>query len=235
MTVLIVAATPFEIAPLIQWLNKNLEGHPQTASNGVAAYTHPSKPLEVRVLVTGVGMTATAFHLGQFLTRNKPDWVVNIGIAGAFDRSIALGAVVEVVSDTFADLGVEEADGRFTGLFDLGLAGPDEFPFKNGVLQNPFARDFDFLPKAKGLTVNKVHGFEPSIQAFNNQYPDATIETMEGAAFFYACLHAGVRFTALRGISNYVETRNREAWDLPASINGVNEVMKEMLSVIIGR
>ena len=37
---------------------------------------------------------------------------------------------------------------------------------------------------------------------------------MEGAAFMYACLIAGVPFAQVRAVSNRVERRNRAAWDL---------------------
>ena len=37
---------------------------------------------------------------------------------------------------------------------------------------------------------------------------------MEGAAFMHACLISNVPFAQVRAVSNVVEKRNREAWNL---------------------
>jgi futalosine hydrolase len=137
--------------------------------------------------------------------------------------------VVHVVSERFGDLGVEEADGRFTDLFELGLLESSQKPYVNGLLYNPGASESRFLPPVKGLTVHKVHGNETSIAAIRQKYPDAQVESMEGAAFFYGCLQSDVSFLEIRGISNYVEPRNREAWQLPLAIEHLNRTLIEML------
>jgi futalosine hydrolase len=168
------------------------------------------------------------------LRKTKYDLSLQAGIAGAFDRSLRLADVVNVVSERFADLGVEEADGRMTDLFDLGLCEPDAPPFREGRLWNPEAHSpFEFLPKAHGLTVSKVHGAASSIAALRTRYPDAQVESMEGAAFFYACLLEGVPFLQIRAISNYVEPRNRNAWDLPGAIEELNRVLVEIVETVL--
>lgn len=224
MRILLVSATVFEIAPTLNWL----EEHFRAAETG--AYERGT--LGVFPLVTGVGLTATAFHLGQYLARNRPDLALNAGIAGAFDRNLRLGDVVNVVAERFGDLGVEEADGRFTDLFELGLLEKNTPPFINGLLRNPGAEQAAFLPAVHGLTVNKVNGTNATAATVHAKYPDTAVESMEGAAFFYACLSAGVPFLQIRGISNYVETRNREAWNLPLAIGNLNEVVVQMVEAV---
>lgn len=221
MQVLLTAATPFEIAPTIAWLEKNFEQKsPGCFSKG---------DFEVRLNVTGVGIMATTWHMASALARDKPDLVINAGIAGAIDRQLKLGDVVHIVSEQLADLGVEDAAGQFTDLFDLGMQQPDDFPFSKGQLLNPKADKADFLPKVNGITVNKVHGSFMSIQNMREKYPDAQVESMEGAAFFYACLQTGYFFVAMRAISNYVEPRNREAWDISLAIKNLNLVLVQLL------
>ena len=224
MEVLIVAATPFEIAPLTEYLNKFYENR----GEGVFA----GKNRTVRVLVSGVGIAATSWQLGLLFARTKPGLAVNAGIAGAFDRNFQLGEVLHVVTERFGDLGVEEADGSFTDLLELGLADGAKDLYVNGKLQNPAAAQTAFLPLAHGLTVNKVHGAAGSVASIRKKYPDAQVESMEGAAFFQACLFAGVPFLEIRSISNYVEPRNREAWDLPLAIGNLNKVLIELLEAM---
>lgn len=212
MKILIVSATEFEIAPLHQQLKEHFtQLHP---------FHFQNSNLEVMLLITGVGMTATAFSLGRILSQEGTfDWVVNLGIAGAFNRDLHLGEVVQVVSEQFGDLGVEEANGQLTDMFELGLLEANGFPFQDGFLN--WNDDIQLMKPVKGLTVNKVHGFEKSIESIQKKY-NADIETMEGAAFFYACLRSNVRFIQIRAISNYVESRNRENWELGLAIEKLN-------------
>lgn len=224
MKILFVSATPFEIAPLQQYLSANFWPSSDTF--------YQKEALEVQLLVAGVGMTLTAFNLGGLFAKQRFDLAVNMGIAGALDPALVIGAVVNIVSERFADLGVEESDGRFTDVHELGLVDANASPFANGELLNP-AAGFDFLPNAKGLTVNKVHGCQASIDALRRKYL-ADVESMEGAAFFLACLLAGQPFLEIRSISNYVEPRNREAWDLPKAITNLNEVLIDIVSALSG-
>ncbi|RZK76725.1 MAG: futalosine hydrolase, partial [Pedobacter sp.] len=76
MKTLIVAATRAEIATLI--------AHFKLPEDNFL----PNENFDV--LITGVGMTATAFSLGQHLSK-KYNLVLNLGIAGCFDRNIELG------------------------------------------------------------------------------------------------------------------------------------------------
>ncbi|MEZ4688452.1 MAG: hypothetical protein R3B47_21040 [Bacteroidia bacterium] len=70
---------------------------------------------QVRFLLvhSGIGMVNTAFEIGRLSQQYHFDLIVNIGIAGAIDRSLALGEVVEVTEDCFAEMGAETADNQF--------------------------------------------------------------------------------------------------------------------------
>ncbi|MEO1261640.1 MAG: futalosine hydrolase [Bacteroidota bacterium] len=222
MHLLIVAATPFEVQPLKDYL---------TVHFAQLSDSHFKRDeMDISLLITGVGMVSTAFALGHVLAKNHYNLIINAGIAGAFNRTFNIGDVVQVVSEQFGDLGVEEKDGRFTDVHEMGLIANEQLPFRNGRLLNEGSNQFNFLPACKGLTVNKVHGSKASIKAISEKY-DADVETMEGAAFFFACLHSDMPFMQVRSISNYVEPRNREQWDLPLAIKNVNKVLIEMLKV----
>jgi futalosine hydrolase len=217
----LTSATPFEIAPLQQWLQDHFE--PQKDGS----YTKGD--LTIHCLITGVGMVKTAFHLATHLAQAKPHLLINAGIAGTYVDRFPMGSVVHVVADRFGDLGVEEANGDFTDVHQMDLIPPNEFPFQNGWLLNPDAAEYDFLPKAIGITVNKVHGTQLSIYNIVEKY-QPEVESMEGAAFAYACLCAPVKFLQIRSISNKVEPRNRANWDLPLAIDRLNEVLIGMVT-----
>ncbi len=223
MRVLLVAATSFEVAPTYEWL--------QLQCQQIGNHHFKKDFLEVQVLITGVGLPLTTYALSKTLHTSKPfDLLINAGIAGAINPELHLGQVVQVTSDEFADLGVEEADGSFTSMHALDLLPGNQYPFTGGRLLNPQA-DASFLPSVKALSVNKVHGNPASIERLKEKY-DADIESMEGAAFFYVCLMEQVKFLQIRSISNYVEARNRDNWNIPLALQNLNEVLVGMLHTL---
>ena len=74
----------------------------------------------VDFLITGVGMVNTTFELTRLLSSTKYDYIINIGIAGSFDRTISLGEVVWVRKELFSEMGAEDGD-DFLSLIQLGL------------------------------------------------------------------------------------------------------------------
>jgi futalosine hydrolase len=222
MHILVIAATAAEVSPFLNHLEKAWRKTPE------GFFEKEGTTMELNV--TGVGVVPTMWGVAVSILRNKPDLAINAGIAGALDQSMELGSVYNVISECFGDTGIEQADGSFSTLFDGGLALPSQPPFQEGRLWNPGAKEMHFLPKVHGITVNKVHGNEESITSFRQQFPFAQVESMEGAAFYYGCLVAGVPFMELRSISNFVEKRNRANWNIPLAIQGLNDVLIEMLA-----
>ena len=221
MRLLIVAATPFEVAPLQQYLEVN------SVLEDKNFYQYEN--LEIKILITGVGMTYTAYSLSKFLAFHKIDLAINAGVAGSFSSDFEIGEVVNVVSEQFGDLGAEQADGSFMSIHEMELIPPNQKPFLHGQLNHPLSAEIAFLPKVKGLTVNKVHGSAKSIKAIKKKY-QADVETMEGAAFFMVCLLDKVSFLEIRAISNYVEPRNKDNWNLPLAIGNLNKTLHDIIA-----
>lgn len=198
MKLLIVSATHEEISLSIPTLEK----------------------LNIPYIITGVGMTATAYSLGKELGKYQADLALNVGIAGSFDRSIPLGQIVQVQSDHFYELGAEDGK-KFISIEDLGFG------------HSKYSRTFDnydiHLPSYDGITVNRVHGDDESIQMVKKSYPNVQIESMEGAAFFYACQQENMPCTQIRCISNYVERRNRNNWNIPLAIKNLNDWLQQTI------
>lgn len=166
------------------------------------------------MLITGVGMTATAFSLGKTLN-NKYNLVINLGIAGSFNRDQQLGDLLQVTEEIFSELGAEDQE-TFIPIDELG--------FGNSRLKaiEPQPSLHPPLKTALGITVNTVHGHTASIEKIRQRLsPD--LESMEGAAVFYACNQLNIPCLQVRAISNYVEQRNKENWDIPLAIRNLNQ------------
>jgi futalosine hydrolase len=177
----------------------------------------------IEVLLTGVGMVATAAHCSRALARARFDVALNLGVCGTFDRAIPLGTVVHVVSDRVAELGVEDGD-RFVALSELGLGADGELVNAAPPANPTLAR----LPRVRGITVNTVHGSDASIAAVRARF-NPQVESMEGAAFAYACGINGVPYAQVRAVSNVVERRDRDAWRLDLAVRALSDAAQDIL------
>lgn len=186
---------------------------------------------EISHLVTGVGSISTAWALKQWISVNeKPDLALNAGIAGTYKDEFVVGDVVMPVSDCFADAGIEDG-GKFLTLTEAGLKNADEFPFREGLLfadTRYIVRMKSFLKSVRAITVNTATGSEATRKKLTEKFnPD--IETMEGATFFYVCTMENIPFLALRAISNRVEPRNRDKWNIPLALDKLSEKLGEVI------
>ncbi len=225
MIIILATATSHEIAPALHWLEREFE---LVQGGGFELY----EKIELYPLVTGVGMLSTAYSLMRRIKQLHPDLIIQAGLGGALNRKLSPGDVVHVTSEQIADLGAEDADGSFLSVFDLDLTDPDEPPFDGGVMYQPEDSNINFLPEAKGFTVNKVHGSKPSIERLKERI-DADVESQEGAALFYTGIMEDTSFLELRAISNYVEPRNRSGWTIDTALDALNECLKEMIPLFI--
>jgi futalosine hydrolase len=128
-------------------------------------------------------------------------------------------------------LGAEDGE-KFLSLIDMDLIEDEDFSLQNGALVNTIPLKNEFtktLQQVSAITVNTTHGEESSIEnvkvLFNPQ-----IETMEGAAFFYACLLEGISCIQLRAISNKVERRNKENWNIKLALENLTTASLKLLN-----
>jgi futalosine hydrolase len=208
MRVLIVGATDMELAAVTTHFQDMSE-------NGARTRRYRRAGHEIDALTAGVGMVAVAAWCSHVLARQPYDLALNFGLCGSFDRTLEPGSVVHVVSDRIAELGAEDNE-EFLTIQELNLLGADEFPFTRGQLVNhapPTNAALRGLPPVAGITVNTVHGCERTIDSVVRRFAPQ-VESMEGAAFMYACAIKGLPFAQVRAVSNFVERRNRQAWKI---------------------
>jgi futalosine hydrolase len=202
MRVLLVTATPAEVAPL----------QPAVASRR-----------DADLLVTGVGMVATSAQVSRALAHTRYDFALNLGLCGSFDPALPPGTVVHVVSDRLSELGAEDGD-AFVSIEQLAL------PYEAAIVNDrpPANAALARLPAVNGITVNTVHGNAASIAAVVARC-SPQVESMEGAAFMYACRLAGVPYAQVRAVSNLVERRNRAAWKIAEAVAALADAARRIL------
>ncbi len=209
--ILVVAATAKEITPFIE-------------------LTRAGSSINVDILISGIGLTASTYHISKQLALKKYELVIQAGVAGSFDLSIGLGQVVAVKQDAIADQSVVELE-KLKTLFDLSLVPQDQYPHKKGWLINP---NNDVLKKTKlkivkGVSVNQISTSKQMIKFYRNVFNPVT-ESMEGAALHYVCLMENVPFLQIRSISNYIGERDKKKWNMMDSINNLNDALKRIIN-----
>lgn len=177
-----------------------------TPSELEAACVRAIVPSTYPVESTGVGALATLHNLWRRWHQEQPKelLLIVLGIAGSYRRYIEIPSVVYVQSEIWGDLGR-----RYRRNFQPApewLRG--SLPWRWHAPLPPLP-----LPAVTGLTVHTVSASRWEARYWQRTYPEADIETQEGAAYFLfgQAVHAPIY--AFRVLSNYVGHRHwmREA------------------------
>lgn len=224
MRLLIISATSLEIKPLLVELGKG-----RTLKYHITRYRY--KHFQIDILITGVGMVPAAVGTSTALGCYKYDAVINAGICGSFNRDIPIGKVLNIISDFLPETGAQDGE-HFLSIIDLKLLNQEEFPFSGGKLVNDSVFESPLLNGlliVTGATVNTVHGNTQLINSFLSRHK-VDVESMEGAAFIYACKMHKIRHMQIRSVSNYIEERAVSKWDIPLAVTNLNQFLLDLLN-----
>lgn len=215
MRIIITAATTGEWMPAFAELDNRL------AENSIRF-----KPVFHQ---SGVGMLASAVSLTQAILTEKPDLVIQVGIAGCFDTNLPLGTVVVVNNEQLGDTGVLE-DGKWKDIFDLKLEKSSYHPYEKRKLPNPWLKQYNLLqlPEVDAITINRITTGTDEIARLQKKYAPV-IESMEGAALHYVCRETQTPFLQIRAISNYIGERDKSKWLIGESIGALNQTILQLL------
>lgn len=205
MKTLVIAATIEEIQPSLFFLEDN----------------------QIPYLITGVGMVATTYALTKYLQKNTIDLLLHIGIGGILDSSANLGDIYQIHTDEIFEFGADD-NGTFLPIEELGF-GKRIYGEKAPVgIQIPETN------KAQGITVNKVHGTQESVQWLQAHYhQNALIESMEGVASFFVAEQEDICRLQFRTISNYIEPRDRAHWEIGLAVENLNIFLQDFFKSVV--
>jgi len=216
MKIIIVSATRNEISPLLE----KLDSVKDLAGRLIQGEYNNHK---ITIIITGIGMVETTYWCTKTID-SYYNLAINAGICGSLNKNLEIGTVVNVYEDCFSELGAEDGD-MFLNLEEMGLKGVQtvqgsKFNVNNNVIEK--------LPKVNGVTVNTVHGNEESIKKVIEKF-HPIVESMEGAAFIFVCKKENIPHIQIRAVSNFVEKRNKENWNIPLAIKNLNNKLIEVL------
>ncbi len=189
--------------------------------------------LEMIYCVTGVGAVSTVFNLSEILHKEKFDFVIQVGIAGSFDKQLELGNTVAVEKELLHEMGVFE-NNHYKTVFEMGLIDGNTKPFTNSALinQDTPLLELTGLKKAIAITNNEISTSTTKIKLYNEKY-GAEIESMEGGAFHYVAIMKSISFIQLRGISNYVGDRDKNNWKIKEAILSYSDACNQLIKKLM--
>jgi futalosine hydrolase len=195
--------------------------------------------IAVVICVAGVGKINAAAATAALIERHKPRLVINTGCAGAYPGSgLAIGdlavASVEILGD----------EGALTSLGWLGLREMklpylvqgtrryyNEIPLSCHVSEKAVQlADYCGIGLARGrfVTVSTCSGTTLKGEELVHRF-GALAENMEGGAVALVCLRYGVDCLEIRGVSNLVEERNLDNWDIPRAVEAAQRFVLKYL------
>ncbi|TAH04509.1 MAG: futalosine hydrolase [Sphingobacteriales bacterium] len=218
MKLLLTAATPQEIQPVVQYLQERM---------------YLNSRHQIGVIITGVGMVSATYQLSKQLLKSRPEIIIQAGIAGSFHLLHQPGTVVVVKDEVFGDMMAIENE-EIKDLFDLNLVGWQDPPFINKKIVNTHQHLLDKcrLPIVSGITVNQITTNEQQIHRLIKKYNPA-VESMEGAALHYVASLEKIPFLQLRSISNMVGERDKTKWKIATAIEVLNTELITIINKLI--
>lgn len=199
---------------------------------------HPSEaralPSGLSCLVTGVGKTASAVSLCEYVHAHPVERVFIFGVAGAFvsdpgsqRATLEVGELVWVQRDLLLDEGVQLEEG-FLDLDALSLRGeqPQDYRACASWMQRLQQRLPG--PALVGATVSTCSSTDALAKQRQGQAP-VQVETMEGAALAHVCDRRSLPWVQLRAVSNRCGQRDQGGWDLPLALESLRQGLDKLL------
>ncbi len=195
----------------------------------------------VVLIETGIGAVNTAQTLTVALQEIDPKLVLQIGIGGAYLGSgLDKGDIALATEENYGDLGVITSAGWFPA-DEIGIPVLST----NRDYYNTYSLDSTLVARAQHIleqsgeqvvpgpfvTVQQCTGREDIGNELAARFK-AICENMEGAAAAHISTLYSVPFLELRAISNLVEDRNKDAWDIPQSVQRVQIAARKFIEAL---
>jgi futalosine hydrolase len=236
--IIVTAATHLELSLLINTLeagDRLFIGHREIFVGMIA---------ERRTLLamTGIGKVSAASAVAALLEHYEPEILINTGCAGAYaGGGQSMGDLAIATAEVFGDEGVLTPDGwhslELIGIPALSRNGENHFnrfPLTRWAIDKAM-----YVAEAEGIilhqgefvTVSTASGTAERGKELFQRF-GGICENMEGAAAAQVALLYGVDCMEIRGISNMVEDRDPDRWDIPLAVERAQRFIVQFIAAL---
>ncbi|WP_434752660.1 futalosine hydrolase [Paenibacillus amylolyticus] len=159
--------------------------------------------------------------------------VISAGIGGGFPGRADVGSLVVADAMVAADLGSETPDG-FLSVDELGFGSSRVAAdaVLAARLRHELQRAGLAVSGGTAVTVSTATGTAQTAAELLRRVPDAAAEGMEGFGVATAAQQFGLPVLELRGISNAVGPRDRDAWRIKDALDALQAASSILWEVI---
>lgn len=220
-TIAVTAATSLELSALIEAFHA--EHHPAWLPWDVFVASEEST--RIVFIISGIGTSNASAATALVAHLFTPDLLVTTGCAGAYPGSgLEIGDIALATTEVFAEEGVVTPEG-WRSLEHIGIPLLDRTGrrYFNEIPLSPLANaaalevagqlGIATLTTGRFLTVATCSGTNARGDELKERF-GGICENMEGAAVALMAARYGIECLELRGISNYVEDRDRTRWNI---------------------
>lgn len=235
-TIIIIAATPLEIAALAEAFHAQPHPAPLPWEIFVADETF----IKILFVVSGIGTSNASAATAVAAQLFAPDLIITTGCGGAYPGSgLEIGGIALATSEVFADEGVVTPEG-WQSLEQIGipLLERNGKRYFNEITLSPpaiaaaleAAGQPGSAPVTAGrfLTVATCSGTNARGTELTDRFR-GICENMEGAAVALMAARYGIECLELRGISNFVEDRNRRRWNISLAVTNSQRFLEHFI------
>lgn len=185
---------------------------------------------------SGAGKVNAAHSTTLILENYDVDLLILFGIAGAYSQ-LKIGDIAVAESENYGEEGVLTKEGwksmEFTGLPFLKKEKEyyNTFPTDTGLVKLAMqaSREAGFnAVSGNFVTVSQCSGTGESGEILRKRF-NGVCENMEGAAVVHICALYDIPMVEIRGISNIIEERDMEKWNIPLAVSNCNKTVIELV------
>ena len=203
---------------------------------------------EVIYMFSGMGKANAAHAATVLLEKFSPDMIILFGVGGAYPSTgLRVGDIAVAEKEVYGDEGVQVKDG-FQGTDFIGIPHAKKgrkkyfngFPLNEKLVGKVKKVIPPCPPLVKGgwgdfkikvgtfVTVSTCTGTRKRAIELRKRFR-AICENMEGASVAHICTLYGTPLVEIRGISNVVEDRDREKWNIRLAADNCQKAVVEFI------
>lgn len=186
----------------VKLIKESLEDLQQETYSHLVFYTGKLHSHEIVLVKCGIGKVAAAVATTMIIEKFDPDYVVNTGSAGGFDKELNIGDIVisDVVTHHDVDLTVfGYVPGQCAGM-------PENYVCNEQLIEaaEKSASQIDGVKVKKGLVCSgdSFVGSDELAAATLQKFPSMMAVEMEGAAIAQTAYLMGIPFLVIRSLSD---------------------------------
>jgi adenosylhomocysteine nucleosidase len=186
----------------VSLLKSSLQNLSEIEHGHLTFYTGQLHSKDVVLVKCGIGKVAAAVATTLIIEKFSPDYVVNTGSAGGFDKDLSIGDLVISQHITYHDVDITHFG------YTLGqCAGmPESYACNEQLIAaaKASAEEIEGIKTKSGLicTGDSFIGSDEAAAELVKHFPEMTAVEMEGAAIAQTAYLMGVPFLVIRSLSD---------------------------------